>query len=306
MPPDPKLAGLRRQIERLEASSAYRPYGVHEPRGAHTGLSFGDPEIDGLFPDGGLAWGSHQIAGSAGDPAAARAFAAFLLARWFAGRPKAQALIVQEASALREGGGAYGPGLHALGLDPGRLILVQARDGTEVLRLINEALRVRAPEIVIGDLWDGAPLADLSVTRRFNLAAASARVMAVLTTPDLTATSAALTRWQVASAPSLAVRRRLGAPALALDLVRNRHGPTGRWILEWSSHDRAFSARPLVPGAVFGRAADGLADEGAIPARAPLVASLGAAPVDRSGAAGGEVAARQDAGSPFGAYRQAG
>ena len=109
-----------------------------------------------------------------------------------------------------------------------------------MLRLINEALWVRAPEIVVGDLWDGAPLADLSVTRRFNLAAASARVLALLTTPDLAATSAAFTRWQVASAPSLAAKRRLGAPALALDLVRNRHGPTGRWILEWSSHDRAF------------------------------------------------------------------
>jgi len=302
MPPDPKLAGLRRHIERLEASSAYRPHGVQEPRSARTGLSFGDPGIDDHFPDGGLAWGSHQIAGSARDPAAGRAFTAFLLARWFAIRPKAQALIVQEASALREGGGAYGPGLHALGLDPGRLILVQARDGAEVLRLINEALRVRAPEIVVGDLWDGAPLADLSATRRFNLAAASARVLALLTTPDLAATSAALTRWQVASAPSLAARRRLGAPALALDLVRNRHGPTGRWILEWSSHDRAFSARPLSD-----RAADNAgADRVAIAGRAPLAASVGAAPVDRSGAAPDAVAARKDVARPFGAYRQTG
>ena len=82
------------------------------------------------------------------------------------------------------------------GVDPGRLVLVQAQSGAEVLRLVNDALRVRAPEVVVGDLWDDAALADLSVTRRFNLAAANARVLALLTTPDLSATSAALTRWQ--------------------------------------------------------------------------------------------------------------
>ena len=46
--------------------------------------------------------------------------------------------MVQEASALREGGDIYGLGLHALGVDPGRLIFVQARDGAEVLKLLNE------------------------------------------------------------------------------------------------------------------------------------------------------------------------
>ena len=292
MAPDSNIPALRRSIERLEASSAYRAYGVSEPRGARSGLSFGAPAIDDYLSAGGLAWGSHQIAGSPTDPAAARAFTAFLLARWFAFRPSAQALVVQEASALREGGGIYGPGLHALGVDPGRLILVQARDGAEVLRLINEALRVRAPEVVVADLWDGAALADLSVTRRFNLAAANARVLAFLTTPDLAATSAALTRWRVASAPSLAAKRRLGAPALALDLVRNRHGRTGRWILEWSSHDRAFSVR----SSSASRIAPPIAGTGAA-----VAASVGAAAFNRPDPARAEPAL-----IPFGGYRQAG
>ncbi len=188
----------------------------------------------------------------------------------------------------------YGPGLHALGIDPGRLILVQVHDGAEVLRLLNEALRVRAPDVVVGDLWDDEALTDLSVTRRFNLAAAKARMLVFLTTPDLSATSAALTRWRVASAPSsvlsFAPRRRLGAPALNVELVRNRHGRTGRWILEWSSHDRSF------------RSADfGGVRRGEVFPATPLAASLGAPPVDRSGQAVERLAVL-----PFGAYRQAG
>ena len=291
---DPKITDLRRRIERLEATEGGHRIRLSEPAPTlRSGLSFGDQAIDDSLP-GSLAWGSHQIAGGAGDPVAARAFTTFLLARWLAARPGATILLVQETSALREGGGVYGPGLHALGVDPGRLILVQAHDGAEVLRLLNEALRVRAPDVVVGDLWDDAPLADLSVTRRFNLAAAKARVLAFLTTPDLSATSAALTRWRVASAPSsvlsFAPRRRLGAPALNVELVRNRHGRTGRWILEWSSHDRAFKSADFYS----------VRRDDAFPPTA-LAASLGSPSVDRS-----DQAVEPRAVLPFGPYRQAG
>jgi protein ImuA len=288
---DAKIADLRRRIERLEAGECGHRIGLSEPiLSARSGLSFGEVDIDAHIP-GGLAWGTHQIAGGAADPVAARAFTALLLARQLSARPNTTVLVVQEASALREGGAIYGPGFHALGVDPGRLVLVQAQSGAEVLRLVNEALRVRAPEVVVGDLWDDAALVDLSVTRRFNLAAANARVLAFLTTPDLSATSAALTRWCVASAPGSAVRRRLGPPALALDLVRNRHGRTGRWILEWSSHDRAF------------RSADAGAWRGGVLAPKALAAPLGAPVVDRPGHALDPVAAAR---RTFGAYRQAG
>jgi protein ImuA len=291
---DPKITDLRRSIERLEATEGGGRIRLSASAPAlRSGLSFGDQAIDDGLP-GGLAWGSHQIAGGAGDPVASRAFTTFLLARWLEMRPGATVLLVQETSALREGGGVYGPGLHALGIDPGRLILVQVHDGAEVLRLLNEALRVRAPDVVVGDLWDDEALTDLSVTRRFNLAAAKARMLVFLTTPDLSATSAALTRWRVASAPSsvlsFAPRRRLGAPALNVELVRNRHGRTGRWILEWSSHDRSF------------RSADfGGVRRGEVFPATPLAASLGAPPVDRSGQAVERLAVL-----PFGAYRQAG
>jgi len=281
---DAKLAGLRRRIERLEASAPPRL-----GEGAQSALRLGHADVDQHFNAGGLGWGSHQLAGTAGDALAPRAFGLMLLARYLAERPSARALVVQEASALRESGGLYGPGLHALGLDPGRLVIVQTMDGAGALRAINDALRARTPDILLAELGDGAGLADLSVTRRFNLAARQARALVLLTTPDLSATSAALTRWRVAAAPSDGRKRRLGAPTLMLDLVRNRHGRTGQWILQWNSHDRAFQSVPAPASGIVLRPFPAVA--------APVAAAAGDRPGDARAAS---------ASLASGPYRQAG
>jgi protein ImuA len=235
------LAALQRQITRLERSS---PLGVAPPV-----LACGHREIDGAFAGGGLLPGAHQFASGADDPGAATAFAVLLLARALA-RPDVQALVVQEVSDLREAGSAYGPGLHALGIDPARLAFLAAPNGAEALRAVNDALALRAAEVVLLGLRRDAGLADLSVTRRFNLAAERGGAWVLLATPDLLATSAALSRWTVASAPSAAPRselgRLLGAPAFDLELLRNRHGRLGRWRAAWSPHARSFQP-PSVP-----------------------------------------------------------
>jgi protein ImuA len=238
MPAVSKLADLQRQIESLERSGSSP---LSAPRLEGPQLAFGHPSIDAHFSAGGLAWGVHQFASPAGDPAASRAFSLMLLARRLASGA-ARCLILQEASAHREAGAFYGPGLKALGVDPDRVVFVAAPDGREGLRAIYDALAVRAFDILIADLCDDAGLADLSVTRRFNLSALRGRALVFLTTPDLSATSAALTRWRVASAPSSTSKRHLGGPVLELDLVRNRHGRPGRWVLEWNSHDLRFQS----------------------------------------------------------------
>ena len=251
------LAALQRQIDRLERT---RPVGG-EPA---AGLSSGHPGVDGCFLGGGLAPGTHQVSSAMGDPGAASAFAFLLLARALLQRPRNRALVVQEVSAFKEMGAFYGPGLHALGLDPGRLVFFVAPNGAEALRAVNDALALRAADILFLGLHRDAALADLSVTRRFNLAAERSGAWVFLTTPDLSATSAALTRWRVASAPSFGPSRFLGAPAFDLDLTRNRHGPLGRWRVAWSSHDLRF--QPVLLHAGPDR----------IPIPSPLAASVAA------------------------------
>src|SRR5438105_690247 len=104
------LPELRERIRRIERPAA-RTHGV---------LPFGIAEIDRVLPGGGLARGAlHEILGAGGDEedgALAAAFGAGILGRLVAG----MVLWCLPRPDL------YGSGLAAHGLDPRRLVLVQA------------------------------------------------------------------------------------------------------------------------------------------------------------------------------------
>lgn len=212
---------------------------------------FGCEAIDAAFPGGGLAAGTHQIAGQGG---AALGFGLALVARALR-VPGARALIVQTADCVGEEGRLHAPGLQALGVEPDRLGLAEVRGEAEALRAADEAVCSGAAAVVLADLGQGARL-DLSVTRRLNLSARRTGTLALLLVRDLSAVSAALTRWRVEPRPGRGRRRRLGRPAFALSLLRNRLGPTGEWTLEWDRDDRVFRTLPPLSASVARPAVD--------------------------------------------------
>ena len=282
MSASPTLDALRARIESIERDApegGLRPSShAQQRRAAATSpdepawtraFSFGMATLDASFRPGGPPFGAHEVCGAAGEPATALLFTLLMLARLFRIDPHAQALVVQEPGALSEGGGLYGPGLWALGLDPGRLVLLSAREGGEALRIMDEAVRSGALAAVVAEAPRAVRKLDLAATQRLNLYGRQTSTLALLVTSDLDATSAAMTRWRVRARPSWAPRAYLGPPALELDLVRNRLGPTGRFTVEWSSDDTAFRL-PEAPAA---------------PLRAPVVP----APADRPAAAAGAV-----------------
>jgi protein ImuA len=252
MSPSSTLDALRATIESIERHApegGLRPSAHAQRRRAVDGeaaagwgkaLSFGLPELDARFASGGLPYGAHELAGPPGEPASALLFAALMLTRRFQADAGAQALVVQEPSALAEGGGLYAPGLWALGLDPARLVLVCAGEGGEALRITDEAVRSGAVAAVLTEAPRAARKLDLAATQRLNLYGRQTSTLALLITPDLAATSAAMTRWRVRTAQSQAPKAYLGPPALELELVKNRLGPTGRLTVEWSSDHGAF------------------------------------------------------------------
>ncbi len=250
--------GLRpsAHAQRRRATQA-APDGATWPRA----FSFGLDALDASFSPGGPSFGAHEVCGSPGEPTAALLFAALMLVRRFREDPQAQALVVQEPCALAEGGGLYGPGLWALGLDPARLVLVSAREGGETLRIVDEAVRSGAVSAVVAEGPRAMRKLDLAATQRLNLYGRQTSTLALLLTYDLDATSAAMTRWRVRAHPSRAPRAYLGPPALELELVRNRLGPTGRFTVEWSSDDEAF------------RLADGDGHQAVAPLRPPVVST---------------------------------
>ncbi len=196
-------------------------------------LPFGIPTIDTIL-GGGLARGAlHEVAavGEAHLPTAA-GFALVLAQR---SAPSPRLFWISEDMALAEGGVLHGAGLDAFNLAPERLVTVSTAHRRDLLWAMEETLRCRATTAVIGEMRAGA--IDGVAVRRLSLAAAESGTLALLlrTEPSSDA-STAVTRWVVGAAPSIAP----DAPRFAAQLVRNRFGPTGSWILEWSNRDEQF------------------------------------------------------------------
>ena len=219
------LEQLRQQLRALE-----KPAGIEDGPGV---LPLGIAAIDDAL-GGGLARGAlHEIAAvSEAHLAAATGFALGLIAP-----ARARVCWLAEDMARAESGAPYGPGLDAFGLAPERLLTVAAARPRDLLWAIEEALRCRAIGAVIGEWRHGAIY--MVALRRLSLAAAeSGALVLLLRASPADDASAAATRWIVGASPN---------DCLAAQLVRNRRGPTGSWILQWSDSDERFILAPAQP-----------------------------------------------------------
>lgn len=227
-----ELEALRSKIAQLERGSTP----IASDRFS-VGLSSMDDALNGGLLRGGL----HEIfAATTRDEPSASGFAVMLALR---ASDKRTIVWVRQDFAALEAGEIYAPGLNELGLSPDRVILVRARDGPAVLKAGEEAARCAPLGAVLIEPW-GAPKAlDLAASRRLALAAAQSGVSLFLVRAGAAPSpSAATTRWQVASAPSVELEANApGHPAFAITLLRNRAGSTGQsWIVEWDRDNRAF------------------------------------------------------------------
>ncbi len=234
-------AALRHRL-----SQSHRAQGELRPLG-HAGA-------DGCLGGGLKSAVLHEIfPGEAADAVAASGFA-FGLAACAAGKGKWLVWVQQDFSAL-EWGEIFGTGLLALGFDPNRLMIVKVPDVASTLRAGAEALNCCGVGAVVVEFWGGAKVFDLVASRKFTLAAAKHGVTVfALRQAALPAPSTAETRWHVRATP-FAAAADWGGARLDVELLRNRHGGLGRWIMEWNGDGRfhesgaadagAFSAAPL-------------------------------------------------------------
>ena len=211
-------------------------------------LPLGIPAIDEVL-GGGLTRGAlHEIA-AAGEihlPAAA-GFALGLAVS----APLPRLFWITEDMGLTESGAPHGAGVDAFGFAPERLVTVSTAHRRDLLWAMEEALRCRAVGAVIGEMRAGE-IGTVAV-RRLSLAAAESGTLALLlrATPPHDASTAA-TRWIVGTASSILKREqseREMRSRFTAHLVRNRYGPAGSWILEWSDNDErlilATHAQPV-------------------------------------------------------------
>ena len=227
------LSTLRRSIERLETNDE-----VHSSRRVPLGHLEADANLRG-----GLALGTvHEVFAEAGrQSAAATGFVAGLASRVAARRP---VVWVRQDFTEIESGAVSMRGLVELGLDPRLLVTVRATDVDHALRTAADALACDAVGAVVLEVWGEAKQLDLVASRKLTLAAqASSATGLVLRMAAEPRPSTAESRWIVRAAHSPPASRpwsAWGAPLFETQLVRNRHGPTGRWIMEWKCDECLF------------------------------------------------------------------
>ena len=233
------LATLRGHLARIEA---------HGGGCAADRVALGHAECD-VALGGGLKRGAvHEVFAQAGrQSAAATGFVASLASRVVARRPLVW--VRQDFSDL-ETGALSMSGLVEFGLDPRYLVAVRAHDADSAMRTAADALACDSLGAVVLEVWGEVRQLDLVASRKLTLAAQASGVTALLL--RLAATpqpSTAETRWIVRAArsPPAASRHAWGAPIFDAELVRNRHGLTGRWIMEWECNECLFKDRAADP-----------------------------------------------------------
>ena len=259
------LLELRERVRRIERPAA----------AMHGVLPFGVAAIDRALPGGGLARGAlHEILGAGGDEedgALAAAFVARILGRLISPTSPPQSLtrLGPSLSPLKGGEGKkarcfslsapgggegrgevgvilwclarpdlYGPGLAAHGLDPGRVVLVQAPRDAEILWAMEEGLRAPGILAVVGEIGSLPAVA----SRRLQLAAEHSGITALLlrrwrdggqAARERALPNAAVTRWRIAALPSRAAPGEpgVGQPRWRVELLRCRGGEPASWEL---------------------------------------------------------------------------
>ncbi len=226
------LASLRGEISRLETEP-----GVQDAQRMALGHAGADAVLQGGLMRGAL----HEVfAIETRQSAAATGFVAGIAERLAKRRPL---LWVRQDFVEAEAGVLSMSGLAELGLDPRRLVMVRAVDAEIALRVTADALACDALGAVVLDVWGEVRAFDLVASRKLTLTAQSSGVPCVmLRTSALPDASTAATRWVVRAArspPALAWGA-WGTPVFDAQLVRNRHGQIGRWIMDWNCDECLF------------------------------------------------------------------
>jgi protein ImuA len=215
-----------------------------KPRPRRGRLRLGHARLDAAL-EGGLPLATlHEIrVGESRDGGAAAGFAMALLARLAEAGGVASVVWISEADARREAGALYAPGLSALGLDPGRIVEVTARNETEALWAFEAALACRGLGVAVCELR--RPSLALGATRRCALRAREAGVTGLLLRlAGRAEPSAAELRFRAAPAPAGTIggfARGVGRMAWRLALEKSRNGRTGEFTVEWNAYERSFA-----------------------------------------------------------------
>jgi protein ImuA len=138
--------------------------------------------------------------------------------------------------------GALSPqGLAELGGDPRNLIMVRTRNAADSLSAAADILASPHVGALLLEIHGSPKCLDLVASRRLAFAAGESGATPILLRNGAEdEPSAALTRWQVKSAPSSPLDDDWGKPVFGASLIRHRAGGLGHFHLQWNPEHAAF------------------------------------------------------------------
>lgn len=158
-------------------------------------------------------------------------------------------------SLMRDGGAVlwitrghklFPPAFKQFGINPDRILFVDARKEKEALWVMEEALQYSGLAAVVGELNH----IDLTASRRLQLAVEKSRVTGfLLRAENQSANSiACVARWKITSMASESADGLPGVawPRWKVNLLRVRNGKPGAWIVEWQSGLFRFITPPAI------------------------------------------------------------
>lgn len=240
------LSDLRARVRMLERGGASHPAKV---------MPLGVAALDRRLAGGGLALGRvHEVIGEARSEvrdAAGFGFVAALASRLM--RADGDVLWCPRGANLH-GGWLYARGLALLGLDPGRIIVAEARGDADRLWAMEEGLGCTGLVAVVAELGpprEGGRARDSVHCRRLQLVAEASGVTGILLRPDAGVEASPLgtpeTRWRVTSAPGpesgggeVTGEVADWRPRWRAELLRARNGRPGEARLLWEAEAAAF------------------------------------------------------------------
>jgi protein ImuA len=215
------LAELQSDILRMQG---FKPAGMLASNG---GLDF----MRSAFPNGSFPTGCiHEfLAAQLEDIAATSGFMSGILSSL-----TKNSGAVLWVSTMRK---IFPPALKNFGIEPDRFIFIDLQKEKDVLWAMEEALKCSALTAVVGEIQG----IDFTSSRRLQLAVEESKVTGFVlrTNVNKLSTTACVSRWKVASLPSLPIDDLpgIGFPSWRVELLRMRNGRTGAWSVQWINRE---------------------------------------------------------------------
>ena len=129
----------------------------------------------------------------------------------------------------------FPPALKNFGIEPDRIVFINAQHEKEILWTMEEALKCEGLTAVVGEMRE----LSFTASRRFQLAVEQSQATGFIirNNPRNLSVNACVSRWKIASSPADEENNLpgIGFPRWNIELLKIRNGKPGVWQMEWSA-----------------------------------------------------------------------